>query len=197
MIWNEPIGFPNCNRSCAYLSACSYAPIWVPVVSHPTRNRVPRSTRGVAEGLSARCEPICFRHPAVLHRDLTVLDDLERDLVLHLLDAEAGRVLVFDNEALDLVVVDVARPDDRDIAPGRVADPPLLAVEDPGIALALRRRGEAAAGSRADQRLGQAEAADLFHARHRRQPLLFLLLRSNERDRTHRQMVVDAKEGRD
>src|SRR5215471_8157844 len=84
---------------------------------------VPRPTqhaRGVAEGLSAGREPICFRHPAVLHRDLTVLDHLERDLVLHLLDAEAGRGLVFDDEAFDLVVGHVARPDDRDIAPRRV-----------------------------------------------------------------------------
>src|SRR5262245_2196396 len=163
-------------------------------------DEIPRPTqhaRGVAEGLSAGREPIFIRHPAVLHGDLTVLDHLEGDLALHLLDAEAGRGFVFDDEALDLVVGQVARPDDRDIAPGGVADPPLLAVEDPGVAFALRRRGEAAAGSRADQWLGQAEAADLFHARHRRQPLLLLLLRSDERDRTHRQAAVDAEEGRD
>ena len=73
-------------------------------------------------------------------RDQAVLDHLERHLVLDLLDAEAGRRLVLDDEALDLVVVDVARPDDRDVAPGRVADPLLLAVEDPGVAVALGRR---------------------------------------------------------
>src|SRR5215467_14788765 len=132
-------------------------------------NEVPRPAqhaRGVAEGLSAGREPICLRHPAVLHGDLTVLDHLERDLVQHLLDAEAGRGLVFDDEALDLVVGQVACPDDRDITPRCVADPPFLAIEDPSVAFALRRRGEAAAGSRADQRLGEAEAADLFHARH-------------------------------
>src|SRR5215470_9727713 len=163
-------------------------------------NEVPRPAqyaRGVAEGLSAGREPIYLRHPAVLHGDLTVLDHLERDLVQHLLDAEAGRGLVFDNEALDLVVGQVACPDDRDITPRCVADPPFLAIEDPSVAFALRRRGEAAAGSRADQRLGEAEAADLFHARHRRQPLLFLLLRSSDRDRTHRQAAVNAEERRD
>ena len=48
-----------------------------------------------------------------------------------------------------------------------------------------------------DQRLGQAEAADLFQARHRRQPLLLLLLRSVEVDRAHRQAVVHAEEGRE
>jgi alkylation response protein AidB-like acyl-CoA dehydrogenase len=42
-------------------------------------------------GLSAGREPVCFRHPAVLHRDLTVLDHLERDLVLHFRDT--ARVL--------------------------------------------------------------------------------------------------------
>src|SRR5262249_12404761 len=124
-------------------------------------------------------------------------DHLQRDLVLHLLDAEARRGLVFDDEAFDLVVGYIARPNDRDITPGRVADPPLLAIQDPGVAFTLRRRGEAAASSRAHQRLGPAEAADLSHARHRRQPLLFLLLRSNDCDRTHRQAAVDAEEGRD
>src|SRR5262249_10555403 len=128
---------------------------------------------------------------------LTVLDYFEREFVLHLLDAEAGRGLVFDDEAFDLIVRDVARPDDRDIAPGRVAGPALLAVQDPSVAFALRRRGQAAPGSRADQRLGEAEAADPFHASHRRQPLLLLLFRSSERDGAHRQACVDAEEGRD
>ena len=79
---------------------------------------------------------------------MAVLDDLERDLVLDLLDAEAGRGLVLDDEALDLIVGDIARPDDRDVAPRRVADPPLLAVEDPGVALALRGGSQTAARSR-------------------------------------------------
>jgi hypothetical protein len=34
---------------------------------------------------------------------MAVLDDLERNLVLDLVDAEAGRGLVLDDEALDLV----------------------------------------------------------------------------------------------
>ena len=55
--------------------------------------------------------------------------------------------------------------------------------------------GQAAARSRTDQRLGEAEAADLFPARHRRQPLLLLLLRSVEIDRAHRQAAVHAEEG--
>ena len=56
---------------------------------------------------------------------------------------------------------------------------------------------QAATRARPHQRLGQAEAADLFHAGHRRQPLLLLLFRPDEVDRTHRQAVVDAEEGRD
>jgi hypothetical protein len=70
---------------------------------------------------------------------VTILDDLEGNLVLDLFDAEARRRLVLDDKTLDLVVGDVARPDDRNIAPGSVADPPLLAVEDPGVAVTLRR----------------------------------------------------------
>src|SRR5437870_2946547 len=134
-----------------------------------------QDSRGVPER-SVVLEPVRLGHPAVVERDQAVLDDAERDLVLHLLDAEAGRGLVLDDEALHLVVRDVARPDDRDVAPRGVADPLLLAVEHPGVALALRGRREAAARSGADQRLGQAEAPDLLEARHRREPLLLLLL---------------------
>ena len=77
---------------------------------------------------------------------------------------------------------------------GAVADPSLLTVENPGVPLAFCGRRHAAARSRPDQRLGQAEAADLFPARHRRQPLLLLLLRAVEIDRAHRQAAVHAEE---
>ena len=69
---------------------------------------------------------------------MAVLHDLERDFVLNLINAETGRGLVLDDETFDLVVGDVARPDDRDVAPRRVADPALLAVKNPSIAVALR-----------------------------------------------------------
>src|SRR6476620_9443228 len=109
---------------------------------------------------------------------MTVLDHLERHLVRDFFYAETRRRLVLDDEALDLIVVHVARPDDRNVAPGRVADPLLFAVQDPRVALALRRRQHAGRGSRTYQWLRQAEAADLFKANHRWQPLLFLLLGS-------------------
>src|SRR6202041_1279507 len=131
----------------------------------------PQHARRIAEGVAA-LQAVRLRYPHVLQRDLAVLDHLEGDLVLDLLDAESGRGLVLDNETLDLIVGNIARPDDRNIAPRRVADPPLLAVEDPGIALAFRRRGHPSAGPRADQRLGETEATDLFPARHCRQPFL-------------------------
>src|SRR5229473_176423 len=134
------------------------------VGAHLTSRRLPadeiprhaEDPRGIAErgiGLQA----VRLGYPAVLQRDLAVLDDLERDLDLDLLDAEAGRGLVLDDEALDLVVGEVAGPDDRDIAPRRVADPSLLAVEDPRVAFALRRRQQTAGRARADERLGQPE----------------------------------------
>ena len=41
------------------------------------------------------------------------------------------------------VIREISRPDDRDIAPRSVTDPTLLAVENPGVALALGRRGQA------------------------------------------------------
>jgi hypothetical protein len=114
--------------------------------------------------------------------------------VLDLLDAETRRSLVLDDEALDLVVGEVACPDDRNVAPRRVADPPLLSIENPGVAFAFGGRGHSSAGSRTHQGLGETKAADLFPSRHRGQPLLFLLLRSVEIDRAHRQAAVHTPE---
>src|SRR6202012_5970418 len=64
----------------------------------------------------------------------------------------------------------------------------------PGIALALGGRGQTAARSRTDQRLGKTEAADLLPARHRRQPFLLLLLGAVEIDRAHGKAAVHAEE---
>src|SRR5277367_1365036 len=152
--------------------------------------------RGVAERV-ATLEAVRFRNPNVLQRDVTVLDDLEGNLVLDLFDTEARRRLVLDDEALDLVVGDIARPDNRDIAPGSIADPSLLAIEDPGVALSLGGSQQAAARTRSHQRLGQAETADLLEARHRRQPLLLLLFRSVDVDGAHRQADVHTYERRE
>src|ERR1700733_15208891 len=128
---------------------------------------------------------------------MAILDHLERNLVLDLLDPEAGRRFVLDDEALDLVIAEIARPDDGEVAPRGIADPAFLAIQDPGVALALRRRQQAAAGARANQRLRQAETADLLEACHRPKPFLLLLFRSVDVDRAHRQADMHANEGRD
>src|SRR5262249_779635 len=119
-------------------------------------------------------EPVLLRDAAVAQRDQAVLHDFQRDLVLNLLHAEAGSSLVLDNEAFDLVVGDISRPDDRDVAPRGVADPLLLAVDDPGIAITLCGGRKSTARTGADKRLSQSETTDLFHTRHRRQPLALL-----------------------
>ena len=56
---------------------------------------------------------------------------------------------------------------------------------------------QAAGGAGTHQRLGEAEAADLLEARHRRQPLLLLLFRSVDVDGAHRQADVHAHERRE
>src|ERR1700684_142083 len=117
---------------------------------------------------------------------MAVLDHLERNLVLDLLDTEAGRGLVLDDEALDLVIPEIARPDDGKVAPRGIADPTLLAIQDPGVALALRGGLQTAAGTGAPKRLRKAEPADLLEACHRRQPFLLLLFRSVDIDGAHR-----------
>jgi hypothetical protein len=64
----------------------------------------------------------------------------------------------------------------------------------PGIAVSLGSGQHAAARSRTDQRLGQAEAADLFEAGHGGEPLALLLLRAVEVDRAHGEATVHAPE---
>ena len=195
--WNEPIGLPNCKPLLGVFERRL-------VGAHRASGRHPghsvarhlQDLRGVAERVAA-LEAVRLRHAAVLQGDVAVLDNLERDLVLNLLDAKAWRRLVLDDEALDLVIGEIPRPDDRNVAPRSVADPPLLAIEDPGIALAFRRGQQAAGRAGTNQRLGQAEAADLLEARHRRQPLLLLLLRSVDIDGAHRQADVHAHERRE
>src|SRR5438067_8443567 len=95
--------------------------------------------RGVTERVTA-LKTVFFGHAAIFQGDVAVLHDLERDLVLDLFNTEPRRGLVLDDETFDLIVGEVARPDDRDIAPRRIADPTLLAVKNPSIAVPLRRR---------------------------------------------------------
>ena len=198
MSWNEPIGLPNCKRSWRVLER-GFVGAHRASGRHPSRRRSAssRSTCAVSRNEFAALQAVRFRHAAVLQRDLAVLDHLERDLVLDLLDAEAGRRLVLDDEALDLVVGDVARPDDRDVAPRRVADPPLLAVEDPGVALALRRRRQTAAGARNPPAARSGRSSRSFPCAPSAAATSASAPPTREVDRAHRQTVVDAEEGRE
>src|SRR6266436_5848733 len=121
-------------------------------------------------------QAVFLRNAAVLQCDQAVLHDLEGDFVQDFFDLEAGCGLVLDDKRLDLVVGEIARPDDRDVAPRRIADPFLLAVENPCIPVTLGRSCKAASGSRADERFGQSEAANFFPARHWREPFVLLFL---------------------
>src|SRR5215471_249499 len=194
MSWNEPIGFPNCSRSCAYLTAFSYAPIWTPVVSHPTRYRVPRSTRAVSRKDWA---PDASRLASGTRQLFSVIWPFWTTL-------SAILFCIFSTLKPGVSLFSTMKPLTWLSLTSRAQ---MIEISHQG-ALPIHRfwplrtqvspsRFAAATRSGADQRLGQAEAADLFHACHRRQPLLFLLLRSSDLDRTHRQEVVDAEEGRD
>src|SRR5260370_1255720 len=112
-------------------------------------SRHPQHACGIAERIAA-LQAVRLGYPHILQGDLAVLDHLERNLVLDLLDAETGRRLVLDNESLHLIVAEIARPDDGNVAPWRVAHPPLLAIENPGIAFTLGRRGQTGARVRSD-----------------------------------------------
>ena len=95
----------------------------------------------------------------------------QRELVLDLGRGEAARSLV-DEEASDALFRH--RPHDRHIGDRAVGDPHFRTVEDPVLAAAPRRRAHASR-VRASLRLGQAEAADEFAARHARQIAVLLL----------------------
>src|SRR5438876_6776235 len=95
--------------------------------------------RRVAKRLSC-LEMVLFLHPNVLQRHQAVLDHLEPELVLNLLDAKARRLLVINDETFDLLIRDIPRPDNRNVTPRRIADPLLLAVQDPSVALLFRGR---------------------------------------------------------
>jgi len=58
-------------------------------------------------------QTVRFRYSAVFHRDQPVLDHFERNFVLDLLYFEARRGLVFHDERFDLVVRQIAGPDNR------------------------------------------------------------------------------------
>src|SRR5256885_8955246 len=70
-----------------------------------------QNLRGVTERVAA-LKTIFFGHAAILQGDMAVLHDLERDFVLNLVNAEAGCRLVLDDETFNLVVVDIAGPND-------------------------------------------------------------------------------------
>src|SRR5262249_30120411 len=130
---------------------------------------------------------------AVLETDRCILDDAQCHLVLHLFRRET-RCAFFDHESLDLIVVDVASPDDRQVCKGRVADAPFLPVQAPVLAATLGRRGKATRGTGANIGLRQTECADFLSPLHRRQPTLFLLIRTAKIDRSHRKTAMNAVE---
>ena len=89
-----------------------------------------------------------------------------------------------------------ACPHDHDVGEAAVADPALRPVDHEVVAVAPRGRLERD-GVRAVEGLGQRERAELLEPRHGRQPVRLLLVRSEHRDRLHRETGMDAEEGAD
>ncbi|EGJ74113.1 putative pimeloyl-CoA dehydrogenase, small subunit [Streptomyces sp. Tu6071] len=157
------------------------------------RARHAQDAVGVGEGLRV-LEPVGLGDADPVEREVGVLHAAQRDLVRDDVGAQARRAVLHD-EALDLVVGHVPRPHDEEIGEGAVADPLLLAVEHPRVALAARGRGEPGGGARADEGFGEGEGAELLPAGHRGQPPRLLLLRAAGPYRAHRQLGVHPEEG--
>ena len=169
------------------LTACSNAPIWQPVASHATRYRVIFSTRAVSRndlpawrwfssGTRTSVSviwPFWTTFSAILFSIFSTLNP--------------GVVLFSTTKPFTWLSATFARPDHREIAPRGIADPPLLAVENPRVSLLLCRCQQAPGCSGTDEGFRQAKAADHFEAGHRREPPLLLLFRASGIDGTHGQ----------
>src|SRR4029450_11267132 len=91
-------------------------------------------------------EPVGLGDPNPVEGDEGVLHDPQGDLVLQVLGGESGRPGL-DDEALDLAVVDVSGPDHRQVGEAGVADPLLVSIKHPDLAVAAGGGGPAPGGS--------------------------------------------------
>ena len=149
---------------------------------------------GIAEGVRV-LQPAGLWHPAVLDQNVGVLHRAQRDLVFDLGRGKT-RSALFHHEALDVVVLFVARPHHDVVSKRAVADPALGAVENPFIALTARGGLQARGDVGPAVRFSERERADLLHAPHRGQPAFLLLRRAAGEDAAHGQPGVNTQEGR-
>src|SRR6202012_3387456 len=140
-------------------------------------------------------QAVRFRYHDIRQHDVRVLHDTQGLLALDPLGGIAG-CRGGNDEALDLVVGLVARPDDGDVADRTVADPALAAVDDPVVAVALRHRAQALGRVRSGQRLGQAEGTEQLAGGEPRQPFGALLVTPGDRDGAHDEAVLHADQRR-
>src|SRR5439155_23412384 len=147
---------------------------------------------GVLEGVRAG-QPVALRYPQVGQLDLGLPHRPQRTLAVDASRVVTGRALL-DEEPLDLPVGVVARPDDHDVGDGAVADPLLLPVEHPRVAIAVCARLQRHRVG-AVQRFGERERADRRQLGNRWQPPLLLRLGTEQRDRPHRQPRLYPEEG--
>src|SRR5437588_533441 len=133
------------------------------------------------------------RDAQVAQADVRLPDRAERALAADHGGLVPGRRRLHE-EALDLPVLGVARPEDDDVGDGAVADPALGAVDHVLVPAPLGA-GLQGDGVGAVVGLGEGEGAEALGPGHRRQPALLLLLGAEHGDRAHRQPRLDAEEG--
>src|SRR5215208_6880763 len=134
-----------------------------------------------APGFRQHC---ALREADVLEPDVALDRSPHGELGRYICGREAFRVCR-NEKASDRVLLFVsARPDYGDIGDGGQPDPTLLPFQDP-VGAVLPGEGLHARRVWAGVRLGEAETADSLSSRHRRQPPLFLVLRSELVDGAH------------
>ena len=153
--WKPAIGRPNC---CAFLGVGERVLVGAAgaadrLPGHPGPGQ-PQHRRGVAERVRP-LQPVRLRNPDPVQGDVGVLHHPQRDLVVHLGGLEARRALLH-HEPLDLAVLHVAGPDDGVVGERGVADPLLLPVQHPVVAVAPGRGGQPARGARIRRRARSA-----------------------------------------
>src|SRR5690606_6261298 len=100
-------------------------------------------------------------------------------------------------ETFDLIIIQIARPDDGQIRESSVANPFFLSIQHPTFSSASACGGQSTCRSRSDQWLRQPESTNFLQTLHSRQPLVFLRIRPTHIHRADRHAALDAQKWND
>src|SRR6266566_752758 len=150
-----------------------------PTASQATEARVERRTLSVSLKELAFC-----RRFASGTRQLSIVISAfwttRKAILFSIFSAVKPGVPFFHDKGFDLVVRDISRPHHAQVGEGGVADPLLLPMENPGVALPAGRGQKPARCPRSNERFCQGKTPDLIECGHVREPALSLFFRATD-----------------